>query len=118
MRLSHASESEKSRKIIKGIEVAPTRLMHISLLFFSLAKEGSFFISLSGKKSMLLSTFASIPPWSMSIPKDFNTGFNGIFFEKTKLAETKFQEIDIEIFPRRIQIHKQKYLFLCKGRGL
>ena len=49
MRLSQASESEKSRKIIKGIEVAPTRLMHISLLFFSLAKEGSFFISLSGK---------------------------------------------------------------------
>ena len=49
MRLSYASESEKSRKIIKGIEVAPTRLMHISSLFFSLANEGTFLLACQEK---------------------------------------------------------------------
>ena len=40
--LSHASDSDKSRKKIKDIEVAPIRLMHTPLRFFALSLSEKF----------------------------------------------------------------------------
>ena len=73
-------ESDSSRKEVKGIEVASTKI-EVSRTFFSvfLTTECTF---VQQNIYMENATSVSMPPCSLSTPKDLNSGFSIFLKEK------------------------------------